>query len=142
MGSMSKKQWKKFLLQGSRTGKVATVSPDGQPLIVPVWIDLDGDDVVFETDGESQKARNIEANPKVAICVDDERFPFSFVSIRGRARIERLAPKKLLPWTTRLSRRYVGDERAKEYGKRNAVEGGVLVRVSVDQVLAMEDIAA
>ena len=141
MASMSTQEWRTFLLTGSRTAKVATVSKDGRPTVVPVWFDLDGDELVFETDGSSAKARHLEANPYVAICVDDERFPFAFVSIRGRARLERLGAAALLPWTTRLSRRYVGEERAAEYGRRNAVEGGVLVRVSIDHVLAQKDVA-
>jgi PPOX class probable F420-dependent enzyme len=139
---MTKDAWRAFLLDGSRTAKVATVSEDGRPTVVPVWFDLDGDELVFETDGESAKARHLEANPNVAISVDDERFPFAFVSIRGRARVEHLSPAELLPWTTRLSRRYVGADRAADYGRRNAVEGGVLVRVSLDHVLAEKDIAA
>lgn len=139
---MSKEAWRAFLLAGSRTAKVATESRDGRPTVVPVWFDLDGDDLVLETGGDSAKARNITANPNVAICVDDERFPFAFVSIRGRARLERLSPAEMQPWTTRLARRYVGDERAEAYGRRNAVEGAVLVRVSLDHVLAVDDIAA
>jgi PPOX class probable F420-dependent enzyme len=143
MGAMTKDAWRAFLLSGSRTAKVASVSKeDGGPTVVPVWFDLDGDDLVFETDGSSAKARNLEANPNVAISVDDEHFPFSFVSIRGRARIVRLPPAEMLPWTTRLSRRYVGADRAESYGRRNAVAGAVLVRVSLDHVLAMKDIAA
>jgi PPOX class probable F420-dependent enzyme len=141
MGTMSTKEWRAFLLAGSRTGKVATVAGDGRPTVVPVWFDLDGDDLVFETDGRSAKARHLHGNPNVAICVDDERYPFAFVSIRGRARVERLTPAELLPWTTRISRRYVGDDRAAEYGRRNAVDGAVLVRVTMDHVLAMKDIA-
>lgn len=142
MPSMSASEWKAFLRAGTRTAKVATVSKDGRPMVVPVWFDLDGDEIVFETDGSSAKARNLEANPHVAICVDDERFPFAFVSIRGRARVERLTASELVPWTTRLSRRYVGDDRADEYGRRNAVEGAVLVRVSIDHVASMRDVAA
>ena len=142
MASMSASEWKAFLLDGSRTAKVATVSKDGRPMVVPVWFDLDGDEIVFETDDSSAKARNLEANPHVAICVDDESFPFAFVSIRGRARLERLTASQLVPWTTRLSRRYVGDDRADEYGRRNAVEGAVLIRVSIDHVASMRDVAA
>jgi PPOX class probable F420-dependent enzyme len=142
MGSMSTSEWRAFLLAGTRTGKVATVSKEGRPVVVPVWFDLDGDELVFETDGRSAKARHLEANPNVAVCVDDERFPFAFVSVRGRATVERLAPTELLPWTTRIARRYVGDERADEYGRRNAVEGAVLVRVRLDHVIAVSDIAA
>jgi len=141
MGTMSKDEWRAFLLAGSRTAKVATVATDGRPTVVPVWFDLEGDDLVFETDGDSAKVRHLHRNPNVAICVDDDRFPFAFVSIRGRARVERLTPSELLPWTTRLSRRYVGDDRADEYGRRNAVEGGVLVRVTLDHVLAVKDVA-
>ena len=48
----------------------------------------------------------------------------------------------MLPWTMGLSCRYVGEERAGEFGRRNAVEGAVLVRVSLDHVLAERDIAA
>lgn len=142
MASMSKSEWRAFLLAGSRTAKVTTVGRNGLPAVVPVWFDLDGDDLVFETDGDSAKARHLEENPHVGVCVDDEHFPFAFVSIRGRARVERPSPKALLAWATRLSRRYVGEDRAEEYGRRNATEGGVLVRVSLDQVLAEKDIAA
>jgi PPOX class probable F420-dependent enzyme len=142
MGTMSTREWRAFLLAGTRTGKIATVSKNGRPTVVPVWFDLDGDELVFETDEDSAKARNIDANSNVAVCVDDEHFPFAFVSIHGRARVQRLAPAELLSWTTRLSRRYVGDDRADEYGRRNALEGAVLVRVRVDRVLATKDIAA
>src|SRR5262245_23278244 len=141
MGSMSTDEWRAFLLAGSRTAKVATVADDGRPTVVPVWFDLEGNDLVFESDGDSAKVRHLQRNPNIAICVDDERFPFAFVSIRGRARVERLTPSELLPWTTRISRRYVGDDRAGEYGRRNAVEGGVLVRVTLDHVLAVNDVA-
>src|SRR5262245_41779106 len=118
MGAMTKQAWKAFLLAGSRTAKVATVSTGGHPTVVPVWFDLDVDDLVFETDAKYAKARNLEANPNVAVSVDDEHFPFAFVSIRGRARIEHLPPAEMLPWTTRLSRRYVGADRADAYGRR------------------------
>jgi PPOX class probable F420-dependent enzyme len=142
MGTMSPAAWRAFLVDGSRTAKVATVAKDGRPSVVPVWFDLDGDDLVFETAGDSAKARHIEANPMVSVCVDDERFPFAFVSVTGRARIEQLAPPEMLTWTTRLSLRYVGAERADEYGRRNAVEGAVLVHVALHHVVAVDNVAA
>jgi hypothetical protein len=142
MGKMSTSEWRAFLLAGTRTAKVATVSRDARPSVVPVWFDLDGDELVFETSERSAKARNIQANPHVAVSVDDESFPFAFVSVRGRASVQHLSPEELLPWTTRLARRYVGDARADEYGRRNAVEGGVLVRVALDDVVAVDDVAA
>jgi len=142
MATMSPEEWRAFLIEGTRTAKLATVSRDGAPTVVPVWFVLDGDDLVFETDGSSAKGRNLAAHPDVAICVDDERFPFAFVSIRGRARIDRPTVAELLPWTTRIARRYVGDARADAYGRRNAVEGGIVVRVPLERVLAERDVAA
>jgi hypothetical protein len=52
-----------------------------------------------------------------------------------------VSPAELLPWTTRIAKRYMGTEQADAYGKRNAVEGEVLVRVPLTKVTAQKGIA-
>ncbi len=52
-----------------------------------------------------------------------------------------LPPDELLPWSTRLARRYLGAELAEAYGKRNAVAGELLVRVSLEMVVARKGVA-
>jgi PPOX class probable F420-dependent enzyme len=64
-----------FLLEGTRTGKLATVRKDGRPHVVPIWFVLDGDTLVFTTGEASVKAANMRRDPRVAFCVDDETPP-------------------------------------------------------------------
>jgi len=138
---MNEAEWRAFVMTGSRTGKLATVRVDGRPHAAPIWFMLDGDDLVFMTGAATVKARNITREPRVVVVVDDEAFPFAFVSMEGRATIHRLSPADLLPYSTDIARRYVGDARAEAYGRRNAVEGEVLVRVRPDKVIAFKDLA-
>ena len=141
MQSMAKEEWRAFVMAGSRTGKLATVRADGRPHVAPIWFMLEGEDVVFMTGADTVKARNIAREPRVALAVDDERFPFAFVTIEGRATLHELSPAELLPYSTEIARRYVGDERAEAYGRRNAVEGELLVRIRPTKVVAFKDVA-
>ncbi|MFJ4922870.1 PPOX class F420-dependent oxidoreductase [Streptomyces sp. NPDC088725] len=138
---MSKNEWHAFVSEGTRTGKLSTVRTDGSPHIAPVWFVLDGDDLVFNTAKESVKGRNLVRDGRVALCVDDDRPPFSFVVLQGQAQLSE-DPDDLLTWATRIAARYMGDQRAEEIGKLNGVPGELLVRVRVDKAVAMADVAA
>ena len=124
----------------ARTAKLATVRADGRPHVAPVWFDLDGSSLVFATGAETVKGRNLTRDPRLAVCVDDERPPFSFVSIDGTAEISE-DPAELLAWCTRIGGRYMGSEQADAYGRRNAVPGELLVRVRASHVTAVKDLA-
>jgi PPOX class probable F420-dependent enzyme len=87
MKLMSREESRAFLLERARAAKAATVRPDGRPHITPVWFDLDGDDLVFTTWHTTVKARDLRRDPRISLCVDDERPPFSFVLIEGTARL-------------------------------------------------------
>ncbi|MGH2689785.1 MAG: PPOX class F420-dependent oxidoreductase, partial [Actinomycetota bacterium] len=115
---MTREEIRAFLVTGTRTGKLATVDASGQPHVVPIWFVLDGDDVVFTTGEDTVKGRNLQRDPRVAMVVDDERPPFAYVQVRGRATI---GDGDLLHWATRIAARYMGEERAEEFGRRNAV---------------------
>lgn len=137
---MAQEEWRAFLSEGTRTGKVATVRADGSPHIAPVWFLLDGDDLVFNTGKDTLKGRNLTRDGRVSVCVDDERPPFAFVVVQGHADLgEHLGDVR--EWATRIASRYMGAEAAKEFGARNGVGGELLVRVRVDKVLAMADVA-
>jgi PPOX class probable F420-dependent enzyme len=137
---MSLDEYKRFLLEGARTAKLATVRKDGRPHVAPVWFNLDGDEVVFTTWHESVKAANIRHDPRVSLCVDEETPPFAFALIEGTAKVEADA-LDLLYWATRMAGRYMGAERAEEYGRRNAVPGELLVRVTPTKVIAKKNIS-
>ncbi|GAB5452919.1 MAG: PPOX class F420-dependent oxidoreductase [Halioglobus sp.] len=142
MQKMNPTEWRAFLLAGTHTAKLATVRPDGRPHVAPVWFTLDKDELIFMTMANTVKGRNIHANPQVAISIDEEEFPFAFVLIEGVAKVESLAADELLPYSTQIARRYVGDERAESYGRRNATEGELLIRVPLTKVVARKGVAA
>ena len=62
---------------------LATIAADGSPQITPLWIDVDGDDLVINTAQGRAKARNLERSPRVAICVIDPDNPFNVVAVHG-----------------------------------------------------------
>ena len=140
MQKMTPEEYRAFLLEGRRTGKLATVRPDGCPHVVPIWFDLDGEDLIFTTWHTTTKAANLRRDARVCICVDDENPPFAFVQIEGVASVDARADD-LLYWTTRIAGRYMGDDLAEAYGKRNAVEGELLVRVTPTKIIALKRIA-
>lgn len=124
---MTRPECLEFLQTGTRTGKLATVKANGEPHCVPIWFVIDGDDLVFMTMSTSVKAKNIVRQPKVMICVDEESFPYDFVTAVGTAQMQDLSPAEMLSYSTRIAERYVGSDRAEEFGQRNAVPEEVLV---------------
>ena len=156
MADMSKKEIRKFLMQGTFTGKLSTVKKDGSSHIVPIWFVLDGDkkkkksatarrakddDIIFTTNGTSVKAKNIQRDSRVSICVDDQTPPFSFVVVYGTAKIHRYKQRELFRFATKIAQRYMGREKAELYGRRNSTEGEVLVRMKPTRIIAEKDIA-
>jgi len=124
----------------ARTAVLATVRADGRPHAAPVWYALDGDDVVFMTVAASVKGRNLRRSGRAALCIDDERPPFSFVSIEGPVELGD-DPDELLHWGTVIGGRYMGADRADEYGRRNAAPGELLVRLHPERVISAGDVA-
>ncbi|MGX1675150.1 PPOX class F420-dependent oxidoreductase [Streptomyces sp. NPDC055400] len=133
---MTDEEWRAFVSEGTRTAKLSTVRPDGSPHIAPVWFVLDGENVLFNTGKDTVKGRNLARNNRVALCVDDDRPPFSFTVIEGRAElIEDLG--QVRDSATRIGGRYMGEDRAQEFGERNGVPGELLVRVRIEKVVAL-----
>jgi PPOX class probable F420-dependent enzyme len=137
---MTEAEYRSFLLDRVRTASLATVRPDGRPHVAPVWFDLDGDTFVLSTGENTVKGRNMRRDPRVSLCIDDENPPFHFVIIEGTAELTTEDPD-LLHWATRIGGRYMGAERAEEYGQRNAVPTELLVRITPQRILAYKNIS-
>lgn len=129
-----------FLSYGTRTGKLATVRKDGRPHVVPVWFVLDGDTFLFTTGEHTVKAANMQREVRICLCVDDETPPYAYLMLEGTTTLTSDAPA-LLHWATRIGGRYMGEERAEEFGKRNGVPGELLVRITPTHVVFAQDIA-
>ncbi len=140
MTTMDDSEWRAILAEGTRTAKLATTRQDGRPHVAPIWFVLEGDEIVFNTGRDTVKGRTIARDRRVALCVDDERPPFAFVLIEGIASISE-EPAELLDVATRIVGRYMGADRAEEFGRRNGFEGELIVRVSIARVIARKDVA-
>ena len=140
MQDMTDLEVKEFLKAGTRTGKLATVRKDGRPHIAPIWFDLDGDELVFTTWHESVKAKNMALDPRVSLCVDEENPPYAFVVVEGTVSMTD-EPSELAYWARRIAARYMGEGLAEAYGKRNSVEGELLVRLRPTKLIAKNDVA-
>lgn len=139
-GEMSLSEVASFLMRGTRTAKVATTMSSGQPHVMPVWFVLDGEEVVFTTGAGTVKGRNLRRDPRIALVVDEDVAPYAFVHIRGRARISE-DMNELLRFTTKIGGRYMGRDRAEEFGRRNAAPGELLVRVMPERIIAETNVA-
>jgi PPOX class probable F420-dependent enzyme len=141
MEKMNQNEINEFLKRGTYTGKLGTINKDGSPHITPIWFILDENEhIIFTTYYKSLKAKNIVRNPRVSICVDDQMPPFSFVIVNGIAKIMANS-KDLLIWTTKIAERYMGKELSLNYGKRNAVEGELIIEVIPTKINGQKDIS-
>jgi PPOX class probable F420-dependent enzyme len=75
------------LLKGKNLATVATLRRDGSAQLTPVWIDWDGENVVFNTAEGRFKPRNIRRNPVVSVQVVDHDDPYRWISVTGQAEI-------------------------------------------------------
>jgi len=118
------------------TGKLATVRPDGRPHVAPVWYDVDADgSLVFNTGASTVKGRNLLRDPRASLCVDDDRPPFSFVTVEGVVEISDDLTE-VRQWAGRLGGRYMGTDRAEEFGARNGVPGELVVRLRPARIVS------
>lgn len=125
----------KFLSEGTRTGKLAWVAGDGRPLGAPIWFLVEDDQIILNTGADTAKGRAVRRDPRVAMIVDLEEPPYGFVQIQGTATTSE-DPDELVDTATRLGERYMGADRAEEFGKRNGVPGELVVRIRPTKVIA------
>ena len=139
---MTKDEIRNFLLKGTFTGKLGTINKNGTPHVVPIWYTLDDENnILFNTDDNSVKAKNIRRDNRVRLCVDDQVPLFSFVTIDGIAEIVSKEPKEVFKWAKIIAARYMGNDKAEEYGRRNSSEGELLIKIKPTKVIGQKDIA-
>ena len=129
-----------FLTAPVRPAVLSTVRADGGPHAAPVWYEPDGASIVFNTGSGTVKGRNMARDPRVTLCVQDDRAPFSFVVVEGTAQLSDDLDE-VRSWAARIGGRYMGAHRAEEYAARNGVPGELLVRVTPTRLVGVRDVA-
>ena len=134
-------EYRAFMLGTARTAKLATVRADGRPHVAPIWFDMDGDVIVFNTNEATIKGKNIRRDPRIMLSVDDDKPPFAYALVEGRAEITNPSPEELVYWAGRIAGRYMGQALAESYGKRNGVPGEYLIRLTPTRIQAYKGIS-
>ena len=117
------------IMEGPNFASVATVMPDGSPHVSTIWIDLDGDDVVFNTSEGRVKTANLRRDPRVAISVFDQNDPYEQVVVHGT--VVDLTHDGAREHIDRLAKKYLGLD---EYPWLEPGEQRVIVRVRSDHI--------
>jgi PPOX class probable F420-dependent enzyme len=129
-----------FLSEGTRTGLLGYLASDGRPLVAPFWFVVDDGELAFNTGKNTAKGRALARDPRVAMHVDDSQPPYAYVQVQGVASISE-DPQDVLDIATRAGGRYMGADRAEEYGRRNGVPGELVVRIKPARVLTAFNVA-
>ncbi|MFJ9953263.1 PPOX class F420-dependent oxidoreductase [Kitasatospora sp. NPDC091207] len=120
---------------------VATTGADGAPHVTPMWIDIEGDRVLFNTSLGRTKERNLRHDPRVCLSHADPADPFDRIQIHGRA-VEFVTGDEADRQMDRLTHKYLGVER---YGWRVPGERRVTVFIEptrIRRVVGVEPLPA
>jgi PPOX class probable F420-dependent enzyme len=141
MRDMTPEEWSGFLNHGTRTGKLAIVLSDGRPTVTPVWFVLDDDGVIrFTTDTGTVKEKVLRRDPRACLVVDLEEPPYAFVRVEGTVSFDDDLDH-VRAVATRLGGRYMGADRAAEFGARNGVPGELVAELRITRVVAKDDVS-
>ena len=130
MAKLSEKQ--AALLRGRNYGTVTTLRKDGSPHSTPVWIDTDGENVLFNTAVGRAKERHLRRDPRVSVVVIPSDDPQSgYVSVNGTAEISEAGA---VDHINKLAKKYVDLD---EYPWLQPGEQRVIVTIKPDKVDSM-----
>jgi len=121
----------KKVLEDKAYGHVLTYNAKGNPEITMVWIDVEGDEVLFNTAEGRRKPDNIRRDPRVIVSVQDRNNPQSYAVFHGKARVTDVNADAHID---KLARRFLG---AEKYPYRQPGEKRVVVRIAVDRIGGM-----
>lgn len=132
---------REFLSEGTRTGMLAWAAADGRPLAAPIWFVVEGDDLLFNTGKDTAKGRALRRDSRSVITVDLPRPPFGFVQVQGVVEVI-TDLQEVRRIATLCGGRYMGADRADEFGARNGVPGELGLRLRPTRVIASLDMTA
>ena len=118
----------KKLLQDKAYGHVVTFNAQGSQQVTMVWVDVDGDEVLFNTAEGRKKLQNVRRDPRITISVQDRNNPQAYAVFHGKARVTEASADDHID---KLAKRFLN---ADKYPFRQPGEKRVIVRISVDRI--------
>jgi PPOX class probable F420-dependent enzyme len=118
----------KKILQDKTYGHVVTRNADGTPQVTMVWMDVEGDEVLFNTADGRLKPKNLRRDPRVVVSVQDRNDPQSHMVVHGKASVSEVGADQHID---KLAKRFLG---ADKYPFRRPGEKRLIVRIKVDRI--------
>lgn len=118
----------KTLLQDKAYGHVVTLGSGGKPQLTMVWMDVDGDEVLFNTAEGRKKSLNLRRDPRILVSVQDRHDPQAHAVLHGTARVTEAGADEHID---KLAKRFLN---ADKYPFRQPGEKRLIVRISVDRI--------
>jgi PPOX class probable F420-dependent enzyme len=115
------------LAEGANFAAFTTLLPDGQPQTHIMWVGVDGEHLVINTEVHRRKFKNVEADPRVTVTIWDAENPYSFVEVRGRV-VESVTGDEARSSIDALSQTYMGRDYANEIQSER-----VILRIEPDR---------
>ena len=110
-------------------GSLATLNADGTPQVTPIWVDREGDFILFNSARGRRKDKNVRRDPRVAIAIADPDNPYRYLEIRGR--VVEITEQSADDHINRLAKKYLGVD---VYPYRQAGEVRVKYKVQPEHV--------
>lgn len=111
---------------------LATLMPDGRPQVTPVWCDLEGDLVVFNSAKGRQKDRNVRRDPRVSLAIIDPENPYRYLEVRGR--VVEITEQGADAHIDKLAKKYLGVDK---YPYRQQTEVRVIYKIQPEHTTVM-----
>ncbi|HLG67316.1 MAG TPA: PPOX class F420-dependent oxidoreductase [Acidimicrobiales bacterium] len=119
------------LIERPVIGNLATVGTGGVPHVTPVWVDHEAGDLLVNTAEGRVKARNMRANPHVAVSIVAPEDPYLVVAFRGT--VVEMTTEGADEHIDALAKKYLGQD---TYPFRQEGEVRVKVRIRPDRIVA------
>lgn len=97
------------LLNGKNFGTVSTIMASGHPQTQMMWVDTDGENIIFNTEIHRTKFKNLERNPLVTVMVVDAGNPWRYVEVRGHV-VETVGGQEARDHIDSLAMKYLDKE--------------------------------
>jgi len=111
---------------------LATLMPDGQPQVTPVWCDVEGDLVIINTAKGRQKDRNLRRDPRVALSIIDPDNPYRYLELRGR--VAEITEQGAAAHIDKMAKKYLGVDK---YPYKNQDEIRVIFKIQPEHATMM-----
>ncbi len=111
---------------------LTTLMPDGSPQTTPVWVDTDGEYVIFNSAKGRQKDRNVRRDPRVALAIVDPDNPYRYLEVRGK--IAEITEQGADAHIDKMAKKYLGQDK---YPYRQPGEVRVLYKIRPEHTTTM-----